>query len=180
MRRSSCATLLAAALFSAGLAAQTSAPARPLQFDVVSIKRSAPDATSGGIRRLPDGTLVMTNQPIRGIIMSASPVPTREVVGAPDWVNTERYDVTAKPPAGTTREQRAEMMRNMFAERMMLLGHVEQRERNTFALVVARSDGRLGPQLKPSTLDCTAGPRTGAPPQVPLPMSEMQNVAVLR
>jgi uncharacterized protein (TIGR03435 family) len=173
MRRSLRAALLAAALSSTGLVAQ--GPSKPsassAQFEVISIKRNT-SLGGGGIRNLPDGTLVMTNQPIRSIIFAASPVPVREVVGLPDWANTERYDVTAKPPAGATREQRSEMMRSLFAERMMLAAHVEERERDTFALVVARSDGRLGPQHKPSTLDC--GPR---PPGTPPPPPQLPSVA---
>jgi len=79
-----------------------------------------------------------------------------EVTGLPDWVLTERYDIIAKPAPDShpTREQRAEMMRNMLIERMKVAGHIEQVERQGFALVVARNDGRLGPQLKRSTLDC--------------------------
>ena len=154
-------TLLFAALLAAVSgprpAAQVPAIPASAQFDVVSIKRNT-GLGGGGIRNLPDGTMIMTNQPIRSIILGASPVPTREVEGLPDWVSSERYDVTTKPPAGATREQRAEMIRNMFAERMMLKAHVEERERDVFGLVVARSDGRLGPQLKPSTLDCSPRP----------------------
>jgi uncharacterized protein (TIGR03435 family) len=33
--------------------------------------------------------------------------------------------------------------------------HTEQREQTVSALVMARSDGRLGPNLKPSTADCS-------------------------
>jgi hypothetical protein len=63
-------------------------------FDVVSIKRNTLGQQSpAGIRTLPDGTLVMTNQPIRSIMSTAAPVPVREVVGFPDWVMTERYDI---------------------------------------------------------------------------------------
>lgn len=142
-------------------------PAGLAQFEVVSIKRNVSGTTSGGIRSLPDGTTVMTNQPIRSIILAASPVPVREVEGLPDWVNSERYDVTLKPPAGAAREQRGEMMRSMFVERMKLQAHVEERERDVFALVVARSDGRVGPELKPSPLDCSPRPPGAAPPPPP-------------
>jgi uncharacterized protein (TIGR03435 family) len=115
------------------------------------------------MRALPDGTLVMTNQSIRSILAGAAPVPVRDVIGYPSWVTTERYDVTLKPPPGSTPQQRAQMQRTMFAERMKLVAHVEEREQATFALVVARSDGRLGPALKPATIDC--GPRPpGSPP----------------
>src|SRR4026209_2460710 len=88
------------------------------QFKVVSIKRRVTLEASGGTRTLPDGTFIMTNQTIESIIRGAAPVPVREVIGAPDWVKYERYDVTASPPAGTTPEQRREMMRRMFIDRM--------------------------------------------------------------
>jgi uncharacterized protein (TIGR03435 family) len=141
-----------------------------LEFDVVSIKRNTagPEA-GGGMRTLPDGTRIMTNQPIRSVINSASPVPVREVVGLPDWANVERYDLTAKPPVGSTREERLQMWQTLFADRMKLSAHVEHHERDTYSLVLARSDGRLGPQLKPSTLDC--GPRPAGTPPPPPPTS---------
>ena len=144
-----------------------SAQATRVEFDVVSIKRADPDASGGGMRTLPDGTSIMSNVAIGQFIRSAAPVPVQEVIGLPDWANTERYDVTAKPPAGSTREQRSEMWRTLFAERMKLAAHVEEKERDTFGLVVARSDGRLGPQLKASTLDCSPRPPGTPPPSPP-------------
>src|SRR5689334_14343548 len=86
-------------------AAQSPQRSSPAEFEVVSIKRNTTGETGGGIRSLPDGTMIMTNQPIRSIVNGASPVPAREVEGLPDWVTRERYDVTTKPPAGSTREQ---------------------------------------------------------------------------
>jgi uncharacterized protein (TIGR03435 family) len=173
LSRSLSATLIVVALLRGDIGAQSPAvPAAPSpQFDVVSIKRNTTGETGGGMRSLPDGTTIMTNQPIRSLILGASPVPVREVEGLPDWVNSERYDVTLKPPAGYSRDQRPEMMRQMFVERMMLKAHVEERERDVFALVVARGDGRLGPQLKPSALDCSPRP-PGSPPPAPPTFNE--------
>jgi uncharacterized protein (TIGR03435 family) len=150
---------------------QQTPPMVGAQFDVVSIKPHQYDpATGGGMRTGPDGTFTMTSQPIWSIIAYASPVPVspREIVGLPEWANTEHYDIIAKPAPGSnpTREQRAEMMRNMLIERMKVAGHIEEQERTTFALVVARKDGRLGPQLKRSTEDC-ASPLGGGPPSTP-------------
>jgi uncharacterized protein (TIGR03435 family) len=162
--------LRAAALFLVAFAIVPSLLAQtpPAEFDVVSIKRSAPDAVGSSMRSLPDGTSIMANVRVQQFITAAAPVPVREVIGLPDWATTERYDVTAKPPAGSTPQQRSEMWRTFFAERMKLVAHVEERERDTFALVLARSDGRLGPQLKPSTLDCSPKP-PGTPPAPPPP-----------
>jgi uncharacterized protein (TIGR03435 family) len=142
----------------------STAPADSPRYDVVSIKRNVEIGAGGGMRSLPDGTLIMTNQPIRSILSGAAPVPVRDVIGYPSWVTTERYDVTLKPPAGSTPEQRAQMRRTMFAERMKLVAHVEEREQTTFALVLARSDGQLGPALKPAAIDCSPRP-PGSPPR---------------
>src|ERR1044072_4363652 len=109
-----------------------SQPSGGAQFEGVSIKpnKSEPGA-GGGISTLPDRTFMMTNHPIESIIRAASPVPVREVSGLPNWAKADSYDIIAKPPAGSTAKQRAEMMRNLFIERMKLAGHVEERERTT-------------------------------------------------
>ena len=91
--------------------------------------------------------------PLRCLLAGAAREPVFEVVGLPDWTKTEHYDIQAKPlpDSHPTREQRAEMMRNLFFDRMKLVAHIEERKRDGFALVVARSDGKLGPQLKKSS-----------------------------
>ena len=99
--RTRCVLLLTISSTVATIGAQSAPPA---QFEVASIKRHSDDDSGGGIRTLPDGTFIMTNQPISSIIFGASPVQAREVEGLPDWANTERYDVTAKPPAGVKGE----------------------------------------------------------------------------
>lgn len=125
-----------------------------LQFETISIKRSDPAADSGWLRSELDGTFVMENTSIRAIIFLGSPEPAREVVGLTDWAMRERYVISAKPPAGATAEQKAELWRALFADRMKLAAHVEQQERDTYALVIASADGHLGPHLAPSTIDC--------------------------
>jgi uncharacterized protein (TIGR03435 family) len=165
--------------FFARIRAQSPAP---VEFDVVSIKHIGELRVGGGMRTLPDGTFMMMNQPLGTLVNTASPVPVtlRDIVGMPDWMMRERYDVTAKPPAGLTREQLRTMMptmwRTMFTDRMKLVAHVEQREKDAYTLVLARRDGRLGPALKPSTLDCTSGPSLTpqAPPQTLPSLQERQ------
>jgi bla regulator protein blaR1 len=108
----------------------------------------------------------MTNTTVQSFISVASPVPPDSIEGLPEWAKTERYDVIAKPPTGSTRDQWPEMMRAMLRDRLKVAGHVEQRERDVFDLVLARTDGRLGPNLTASTLDCSPGaapPVTAAP-----------------
>jgi uncharacterized protein (TIGR03435 family) len=148
------------------------------QFDAVSIKPNvSPPGSGGGMRTMPDGSFRMTNQPIASILNAASPEPVVEVMGIPGWARDERYDIVATAPEGSKPAQQREMLRNMILDRMKLVGHVEQQERTTFALLLARSDGRLGPDLKPSTLDCSAAGRGGPPsqPQGPPSAAEAQS-----
>jgi uncharacterized protein (TIGR03435 family) len=152
---------------------QSAASDRPSEFDVVSIKRNRNTGdASGGTQSLPDGTWMMVNQPIAVAIPFASPVPVREVAELPGWVKEERYDITVKPPAGSTREEVAAMWRKTFAQRMNLVAHVEQREINGFALVPARSDGRLGPQLKSAPPECQPSQASANPAAAPKPVNQ--------
>ena len=48
------------------------------------------------------------------------------------------------------------MMRAMLSDRFNLAVHYETREVPAYDLVVARSDGRLGPNMKPAEVDCEA------------------------
>lgn len=84
-------------LVALALAPTISAQAPRAEFDVVSIKRSSPNAVGNSMRTLPDGTSVMTNVAVRQFITLAAAVPVREVRGLPDWAEDERYDVTASP-----------------------------------------------------------------------------------
>jgi len=183
MRHVTCALLLTAASAVAGAQEAKPTPA-PVEFEVVSIKRVDALNQGGGMRTLPDGTFMMMNQPLGTLVNAASPVfvSLNDIVGMPDWMMRERYDVTAKPPAGMTRDQLREqwhvMWQAAFAERMKLVAHVEQRERDVYALVLARADKRLGPDLKPSTLDCTprpVGTSPPTPPETPPTLKERQN-----
>jgi len=64
------------------------------------------------------------------------------------------------------------MVRGLLAERFKLAVHKETRELPAYELVVARRDGKLGPQLRPSDVDCAAlmaagRARADGPPALP-------------
>ena len=61
------------------------------------------------------------------------------------------------------------MVRALLADRFKLVVHTETREVPIYALVMARSDGRPGPQLRPAAVDCTAARGRGSPPPAPTP-----------
>ena len=48
------------------------------------------------------------------------------------------------------------MLRTLLADRFKLVMHKETKELPIFELVLARQDGKLGPQLRPAAVDCAA------------------------
>ena len=110
------------------------------------------------------------------IIRNAFELQESQLVGLPDWGSSERFDIVAKaeqefPRTNDTPSLSQLMVQSLLEERFRLRSHRETRELPAYALVVARADGQLGPQLKASTVDClalAAARRAGtAPPPVP-------------
>jgi uncharacterized protein (TIGR03435 family) len=78
-----------------------------------------------------------------------------QIIGAPDWTRRENYDIDARADGNVTREQMMIMIRNLMKDRFKLAVHTERRELTTYVLVLARSDGRLGPGLRVPAVDCS-------------------------
>jgi uncharacterized protein (TIGR03435 family) len=55
-----------------------------------------------------------------------------------------------------------QLLRSLLADRFKVKTHIEPRELPVYDLVLARSDGRLGPELKPSTSDCSKADQVAA------------------
>ena len=62
---------------------------------------------------------------------------------APDWMNDQRFDITAKIAEGATREQFHQMLQNTLVERFDLKFHRDQKEVQGYELVVAKSGPKL-------------------------------------
>jgi uncharacterized protein (TIGR03435 family) len=146
------------------LEAQIAPPAADTPtFEAASIKPAADTGRRGG--RGTPGRFQGFNLPARQLIRQAYDVHDAQIVGGPDWLASEGFDINAttgdKPP-----DQMRFMMQSLLRDRFKLVFHVEKRELATYALVVARSDGKIGPGLKriPDG-ECPApGARRGAPP----------------
>ena len=140
-------------VFAATIAAQQPAP----RFEVVSVKRNTSGDEEGSIGPRPGG-YGMTNVPLRLLIIRAFELRSFQVAGGPGWIDGERYDLDARASEGTSPRQVYPMLRRLLAERFKLAAHIEKREQPVYALVTARADGRPGPQLKASTLNCSGQP----------------------
>ena len=137
-------------------------PSTEVSFDVVSIRRhtdtARPVQFGSNVTQRPDGGFTMLNIPLGTLLSRAyPPAAPIDMVGLPDWVMRERYDVSATSTlTRPSQDQQTAMMRVMLADRCKLVAHLENREQPVYDLVVARSDGKLGPNLQPSEVDCEA------------------------
>jgi uncharacterized protein (TIGR03435 family) len=127
--------------------------AAQFEFEVASLKESKSLDTGGTMRFMPDGGIRGQNMPARSLITIAYQLQPYQLVGAPDWTRDTRYDIDARPSDVATREQSRAMLQALLVERFRLTFHRESRQIDGFALVRAR-EGRLGPNLRPSNVDC--------------------------
>jgi uncharacterized protein (TIGR03435 family) len=127
-------------------------PAAQVEFDAASVKESK-SLGGGTMRLMPGGGITAQNLPAREYIAIAYQLQPYQLVGAPDWTRTSSYDIVAKAARTATREQTFAMLQTLLVDRFKLTSHREKREMDGFALVRAHA-GELGPDLRPSTVDC--------------------------
>ena len=166
----------------AAQAPQTPVSASPT-FEVATVKpnKSGEPFIRFGLE--PGGRFSAINVPLKELIRVAYNVQAFQVDGGPGWVASDRFDVTAKaegdfPPVGPGQSGPIQvMLQNLLADRFALKVRREMKEMPIYALVVARADGKLGPKIEPSSVDCAAMMRgrgagaggRGTPPPVPRP-----------
>jgi uncharacterized protein (TIGR03435 family) len=142
------------ALCLAGAAASAQTPA-PLAFEIVSVREntSVSEATSFSGPR--PGRLTAENFLLRFLLLEAFQLRAHQLVGAPSWTDEARYDITATYPAGAVPQRDMHpMLQKLLADRFGLVTHRETRELPIYNLVLARSDGALGPRMRRSDTDC--------------------------
>jgi uncharacterized protein (TIGR03435 family) len=165
------AGLVVVAAFSAlGAAQEQSTAAQAKAFEVASVHPNTSGTAQTNINFTPGG-VTFTNLQLRAIIQFAYGIsqPSR-LAGVPDWANNERFDVVARGVVASLQDRRV-MLQALLADRFKLAAHAEQRSLPIYTLTLARSDGKLGPWLKPSAADCAAqrcGVRPGGPGEVNL------------
>lgn len=110
------------------------------------------------------GQLTCTNAPLIVLLTTAYGVKSYQIEG-PDWLNSERFDIIAKIPAETTKEQYKLMLQNLLAERFKLTLHHQTKELPIYVLAI----GKGGPKMKRSEDEPTAAPKQEAPTAPPPP-----------
>lgn len=192
-RSTSAALLLLVGVFVLALAASrrvhaqaASADGDAPTFEVASVKANHSGDPGIRFQSPPGGRFTAVNAPVRELIRMAYQLQPFQIVNAPAWVDNDRFDVVAKAPADTPSaappgaggpNTMQRMMQSLLADRFKLKAHRETREMPIYALVLARTDGKLGPKIEVSTTDCAAlmsarARGAGAAPPPPLQRGE--------
>jgi uncharacterized protein (TIGR03435 family) len=134
--------------------------ARP-QFEVASIK---PAGSRGPamMRHLP-GRLT-SNAPLRTLMQGAYDLQPFQIVGGPEWIGSERYEVDARAAGNPDRAQMFLMLQSLLEDRFQLRAHRESREMPVYALVAARGGIKLSP---PRTGGCVEDTELLGPLAIP-------------
>ncbi len=155
-------------------AAQEIPPDGPA-FDVATVRENRSGESRSRIE-LVNARFNATNMTLRELVAIAYPAEggafrhASQLVGGPGWFNSARFDIVARAdgfrgdtnrPGFTTTaadresvERVRQMLQRLLAERFALRLHHETRPTPIYALVIAKSAGALGPDLRRSTRDC--------------------------
>jgi len=148
--------VLGIAVVAVPIFSQGPAGGRP-QFDVASIKVHPPPLTRIVVTA-PPGRFMAEGFSLKMLAARAYSLPEVRVVGGPNWVESERYDIEAKAEGAIPAGQMPLMLQSLLEDRFHLKAHKESREMPVYELHVARS----GSKLKPSEDQTPAAPP--APP----------------
>lgn len=129
-----------------------------LEFEVASVRPSSREVRDGvvlGLRM--DGAQARIGAlTLRDYIAMAYRVKAYQVVG-PDWISSERFDVNAKLPAGSTADQIPRMLQALLEERFALTFHREPRDMPVYALNIGKPPLKL--KESPVDPDATTTPK---------------------
>jgi len=154
-------------LFTAsGVFGQTVAPPA---FDVASVKPAPPPTDgrlmvmmSGGPEDPNDrGRVNWVNVSLRDILRVAYGLRDYQITG-PDWMNSTRFNIEAKLPPTTTKEQFAQMWQTLLKERFGMTVHRETKDLPAYALVVAKGGPKLTEAVDDPVMTTDEG-RPGGP-----------------
>ena len=155
---------LAVPLIVATCPAPAQAPAKPLSFEVASVKpapvpiQTKDDYSAGynaGMRsamaaqgmRITGQRVNITDNSLKDLVRLAYQVKEYQIAAAP-WMSSEKYEIVANMPAGANRSRAPEMLQTLLATRFHLQLHREKKKMPVYAVVAAKD----GPKLTAATV----------------------------
>lgn len=132
-------------------------------FEVATIKPSNPD--NPGYTRVStnrSGTITTLNTTLFYLVRFAYDLHPKQLIGAPAWIDADKFDITAKPdePGFPTVRQMQSVLQKLLAERFGLVFHEEKRELSAYAITVAKGAAKIRKDEE-ATIPSFGGPPSG-------------------
>ena len=123
-------------------------------FEVVTIKPNDSGDTSMQELTLKGRNFTTVNSSLADLMMFAYSVQMKQIVGAPDWIEKDRYDIVATPDheGRPSPDQVRVMIRKLLADRFQLKFHQDKKELSAFVLTVGKEGAKLRPGQQNGTL----------------------------
>jgi uncharacterized protein (TIGR03435 family) len=116
-------------------------------FETASVRPAPPSADPNQGSWSPPGTgrFTATHVTLALLMQLAYGIDGSQIVNKPTWLETNLYDVSAKPEDGITltREELKPRLQALLRERFHLIAHTEVRDVRGYALIVAKAGTRL-------------------------------------
>jgi uncharacterized protein (TIGR03435 family) len=97
---------------------------------------------NGGPGTQDPGRFTCNGTPLRMLLMRAYGLKNYQVIG-PNTLDTERFDIAAKIPEGTSADQFNLMLQKLLTDRFQMTAHKENKELNIYALTVGKNGHKL-------------------------------------
>jgi uncharacterized protein (TIGR03435 family) len=113
-------------------------------FEVATIKPSKPDEP-GKAFLVRGNRFTTVNTTLSELMSFAYGVHPKQVIGAPDWAATDKFDIDAKPDGegAPNDKQWKGMLQKLLVERYKLTFHHEKKELSVYVLSVAKSGQKM-------------------------------------
>jgi len=124
-------------------------------WEVATVKPSDPNGQESRLG-MNGREFVVIRQTLGTLLLLGYGVQQRQLVNAPDWITTARWDVKAVPdtPGKPSLKQLQSLTRKLLTQRFGLVMHTEQRSMEVYALTIAKG----GVKMAQSTGDPNKGP----------------------
>jgi uncharacterized protein (TIGR03435 family) len=113
-------------------------------FEVATIKPSKPDDQRKAFI-VQGNRFQIINQPLTQMISFAFDVQAKQVIGLPDWAETDRFDMDGKPDGegAPNGKQWKTMIQKLLADRFQLKFHKDKKELSVYVLSVTKTGEKM-------------------------------------